>query len=133
MHLPPQSEAIVRLHLGGNTVSEIAKDLAISQAAVWQRLRRARETMRERWLDAQKEVRAPIRTQSRQQAGPDVPVMDQPAEVASDPLAALPPRQRQVLTMAQTGKKPLQIAAELGITANAVRVNLHHARKAIAA
>jgi RNA polymerase sigma factor (sigma-70 family) len=47
-------------------------------------------------------------------------------------LAQLPPRQRQVMAWTFDGYPPRQIAAELGITADAVRSNLKLARRALA-
>jgi len=45
----------------------------------------------------------------------------------------LPPRQQQALTLSMTGHTTAEIANRLGIDANAVRVNLHHARRKIKA
>lgn len=47
-------------------------------------------------------------------------------------LAGLPPRQRQVMAWTFDGYAPQEIAAELGITADAVRSNLKLARRALA-
>jgi RNA polymerase sigma-70 factor (ECF subfamily) len=44
----------------------------------------------------------------------------------------LPPRQRQVLAWSFDGFKPAEIAAELGLSPDAVRSNLKKARRAIA-
>lgn len=46
-------------------------------------------------------------------------------------LNQLPRRQRQVLALALDGYKPAEIAGILGITANSVRVHLHHARSTV--
>jgi RNA polymerase sigma factor (sigma-70 family) len=46
-------------------------------------------------------------------------------------LAALPPRQQEVLRLSRHGYKPAQIARALAISPNTVRVNLFHARKRI--
>ena len=48
-------------------------------------------------------------------------------------LARLPRRQREVLSLTVDGYSPAEIAARLGIEANAVRVHLHHARAKIRA
>lgn len=47
-------------------------------------------------------------------------------------LALLPPRQRQVMAWTYDGYKPREIAAELGINAEAVRSNLRLARQKLA-
>jgi RNA polymerase sigma-70 factor (ECF subfamily) len=47
-------------------------------------------------------------------------------------LALLPSRQRQVMAWTYDGYKPHEIAAELGITAEAVRSNLKLARRKLA-
>lgn len=48
-------------------------------------------------------------------------------------LARLPRRQREVLGLTVDGYSPAEIAARLGIEANAVRVHLHHARAKVRA
>jgi DNA-directed RNA polymerase specialized sigma24 family protein len=48
-------------------------------------------------------------------------------------IARLPPRQGEVMTWTMRGFHPTAIAEFLGITANDARVNLSHARKALAA
>jgi RNA polymerase sigma factor (sigma-70 family) len=48
-------------------------------------------------------------------------------------LARLPRRQREVLSLTVDGYSPAEIAARLGIEANAVRVHLHHARAKVRA
>ena len=48
-------------------------------------------------------------------------------------IAALPWRQRQVMAWSYDGYQPSEIAAELGITAEAVRSSLKDARRALAA
>jgi len=47
-------------------------------------------------------------------------------------LERLPSRQRDVATWAFWGTKPDAIASRLGISANTARVNLHHAKRALA-
>ncbi|MGX7828276.1 RNA polymerase sigma factor [Actinokineospora sp. 24-640] len=47
-------------------------------------------------------------------------------------LNTLPPRQRQVLAWTLDGHTPTEIAEELQITSDAVRANLHKARRTIA-
>lgn len=54
-------------------------------------------------------------------------------QVVRDALSQLPRRQRQVLSLTVDGYSPADIAAELGIEANAVRVHLHHARAKVRA
>jgi len=53
--------------------------------------------------------------------------------IVTGELARLPRRQREVLSLTVDGYSPAEIAARLGIEANAVRVHLHHARAKVRA
>ncbi|GGP36691.1 RNA polymerase sigma factor [Saccharothrix coeruleofusca] len=62
----------------------------------------------------------------------DVEHWHQTQEVVAE-LARLPPRQRQVMAWTLFDHTPAEIAAELGMTPEAVRANLYQARKALIA
>jgi len=52
---------------------------------------------------------------------------------SAEVLLKLPRRQREVLSLAMLEHSPAEIAAVLGIEANAVRVHLHHGRARVRA
>lgn len=58
---------------------------------------------------------------------------DERDQVVHDALSQLPYRQGEVLSLTMDGYSPAEIAAQLGIEANAVRVHLHRARAKIRA
>ncbi len=63
--------------------------------------------------------------------GIDIPEWEERHEVLRL-LNLLPPRQRQVMAWTYDGSSPADIAAELNISAEAVRTNLKRARRTLA-
>ncbi|MEV1168886.1 sigma-70 family RNA polymerase sigma factor [Nonomuraea sp. NPDC049784] len=139
--LSPPVRATIALRVDGYSVEETALLLDIPQRLVHRRLAQGREILRAAFLN-QMTVEAsnadaeqfrwdlvehgPPTSMSR----PSQPVVNSSEERAAyQALADLPPRQKQVLQLSRQGYMPAQIARLLRLSANTVRVNLHHARK----
>jgi RNA polymerase sigma factor (sigma-70 family) len=72
-----------------------------------------------------------LRSENPQAAAADVPaVMDETSSRVRSAVAALPPRDREVIVLYYLEERPVaQISELIGITSNAVDVRLHRARR----
>ncbi len=116
--LPQEERAVIALSMDGASVADIADHLKITPSLARTRLRDARERLRLAFVaqleeDRRAETAGAAATSSREDSA----------------LAALPPRQQEVLRLSRRGYKPAQIARAMAISPNTVRVNLFHARK----
>ena len=115
LRLEPIEQDIVLGRAQGLTTAEIANKAEISAAQVRQIGRRLKQRATA--------VATPVPHDPRG-------TMD---SIVMAHIKRLPPRQRVVMAWAVRGYRPVSIASALEITANDARVNLAHARKAMAA
>lgn len=133
--LPEEQQAAIALSVDGFRLTEIAHHLNIPLPLARDRLKAAREALRTALVDQLEEDRRAERASqdefARGRGSASRPqAVGTPSREDTD-LAALPPRQQEVLRLSRDGYKPAQIARALAISPNTVRVNLFHARKRI--
>ena len=131
--LPEEQRAVIALSMDGFPVTDIAHHLKIPPSLARARLRAAHETLRTAFVDQLEEdrqVETARQGEFARRRGPaSWPHAADPPPREDTDLAALPPRQQEVLRLSRRGYKPAQIAHALAISPNTVRVNLFHARK----
>lgn len=134
--LPGPQQQVIALFMDGYQADEIGRMLQVPVSLVRVRQRTAIEKLRK---DLVVQMSADDRAEQAQQAEERAAVVRAVAQARMLPptkepalqgvLAALPPRQKEVLQLSRRGYKPAQIARLLGLSPNTVRVNLCHARK----
>lgn len=119
----PQGAIYAQYMADGFTAREIAEKFGVSEATVRYNVSKVRARMRRSLLDE-------AGTQDVAVSEPDQGKKN--AREVLDAIEQLPNRQRQVLSLTLDGLPPRKIAAVVGIKAECVRVNLHHAKKRVA-
>jgi len=107
----------------GFTMREIAEKFGVSEMTVRHKVSKVRTHLRRSLLDEPESRDVTLRE-------PDRGKKD--SRELLDAIEQLPNRQRQVLSLTMDGLPPRKIAEVVGIKAECVRVNLHHAKKRVA-
>lgn len=124
-HLQGHERQVFLNELCGLTSRETARQLRVSVATVRTHRKNALHKLEQ--LPAIQHVRRSLLTCPDRPSSPRGESGSHAAEERA--ISQLPPRQREILTWSRIGYKPSQIAEILHLSANTVRVNLHHARK----
>ena len=121
-------DSFVAMHGGWQRLRDAEKALAYLRQAV---VNRSRSVLRHRLVEERVaydslDAHAAVRASAENRA-----IAELEADAMDKIVLQLPRRQRDTLALTIVGYSPAEIASLLGIDANAVRVNLHHARQRV--